>query len=703
MTKKTVASPVPDDASTATQWWRRSQGRGGWFSHMPTRRDLPGRWGSTVLSLILLSLTTVSLWSSVTTRSAALMADQSRVVSADYAEARFQVGQEESLERKYRVEPLPEVRALHAAAALALDNAMRQLAIDGEAQERAQSTEIIRRNAAYVRSVRSLFDATDLQNTVLALQIDHTLVDPVSSALQADVYGLAQQHNWAAARYGLQLRHTETVALAATIGVFGVGMLLVALVLRARRRYDRQSAVHAAASERQARHDTLTGLPNRLAFGEQLQTALIAALPSGGSVGVVLLDLDRFKEVNDTLGHHYGDKLLELVGPRLREVLRQDDLVARLGGDEFVIMLAGDRTGAGKPEVDHGPGPERAYVQITERALEALTHPFIVEGLSLVIEASAGLAIFPQDGTSTEVLLQRADIAMYVAKTTHTRVTRYDGRLDEHNPRKLALMAELRRAVSEDELVMYYQPTVDLLSGDVLGVEALVRWRHPVEGVLAPDQFIPLAESSGFIHELTSHVLNLSLDQARAWIDSGSPMSMSVNLSARCLLDSTLPETVRIALERTGVPAGLLMLEITESAIMSDPVRAGEVIRRLHGLGVLLSIDDFGTGYTSMSYLRDLPVDELKIDRSFVMRMLRDTKDAVIVHTSIDLAHRLGMRVIAEGVEDESTWHALQALDCDAAQGYLFSRALPSDQLLGWLTRWRIEHSIPQTPLTPLR
>ena len=651
--------------------------------------------------MILLVLTVVSLWSAVTTRSAALMADRSRLASADYAEAWFQVGQEESLERKYRVEPGPEVRALHAAAARALDSTMRQLAVDREAPELAQSEEIIKRNAAYVRSVGSLFDATDLHNTALALRIDHTVVDPVSSALPADVYGLAEQHNWAAARYGLQLRRSETIALAATVGVFGVGMLLVALVLRARRRYDRQFAVNAAASERQARHDALTGLPNRLAFGEQLQTALIAALPAGRSVGVVLLDLDRFKEVNDTLGHHYGDKLLELIGPRLREVLRPDDLVARLGGDEFVIMLAGDRTPEGK--ADQGRGPEHAYLQVTERALEALTHPFIVEGLSLVVEASAGLAMFPQDGTSPELLLQRADIAMYVAKTTHARVTRYDGRLDEHNPRKLALMAELRRAVGEDELVMHYQPTVDLLTADVLGVEALVCWQHPVEGVRAPDQFIPLAESSGFIHELTRHVLNLSLDQAKMWIDSGAPLSMSVNLSARCLLDSTLPETVRIALERTGVPAGLLMLEITESAIMSDPVRAGEVIHSLHGLGVMLSIDDFGTGYTSMSYLRDLPVDELKIDRSFVMRMLRDTKDAVIVHTSIDLAHRLGMRAIAEGVEDEITWQALQALDCDAAQGYLFSRALPGDRLSAWLTLWRTEHSIPQAPITPRR
>jgi diguanylate cyclase (GGDEF)-like protein len=692
--KRIVNGPVCEGEDTSTPWPKGLQGRGRWRPGAASRRDLLGRWGSPVLALVLLSLTAVSLWSAVTTSSAAMMADRSRVVSADYSEARFQVAQEESLERKYRLEPGPKVRALHTAAVLALDAVMGQLAALVDPPERATIAEITKDNAVYVKSVALLFDATDAHNTSLALQIDHTVVDPVSSDIQAEVYGLAQRQNLAAARYGLQLRHTETVALAATIGAFGVGMLLVALVLRARRRYDKQVAVHAADSERQARHDALTGLPNRLAFGEQLQTALIAALAAGRSVGVVLLDLDRFKEINDTLGHHYGDRLLELIGPRLREVLRPDDVVARLGGDEFVIMLTGDLENEGQP--DPGRGPEHAYLQITERALEALTHPFIIEGLSLVVEASAGLAMFPRDGMNPELLLQRADIAMYVAKTTHTQVTCYDGRLDEHNPRKLALLAELRCAVSEDELVMHYQPVVDLLSGDVLGVEALVRWQHPVEGLLAPDQFIPLAESSGFIHELTNHVLNLSLEQARTWSDSGSPLSVSVNLSARCLLDSTLPETVRIALERTGVPAGLLVLEITESAIMADPVRAGEVIGRLHSLGVLLSIDDFGTGYTSMSYLRDLPVDELKIDRSFVTHMLASTKDAVIVQTSIDLARRLGMRAIAEGVEDESTWHALQSLDCDAAQGYWFSRALPSEQLLAWITAWRTEHAIPQ-------
>ncbi len=694
MSRTDRLSPRSEDDNGSSRWPKGLSGRGPSLSRTASHRDLLGRWASTVLALVLLALTAVSLWSAVTTRSAATMADRSRVLAADYAEARFQVGQEESLERKYRLEASPEVRALHAAAARALDDAMRQLAIHGNAPERAQSAAIIKRNAAYVTSARLLFDATDAHSTALALRIDHTKVDPVSSELQADVYGLARRHDWAAARFGRLLRHTETVALAATLGVFGVGMCLVAMVLRARRRYDKQVAVHTATSEHQAGHDALTGLPNRLAFGERLQTALDAAAPAGDSVGVVLLDLDRFKEINDTLGHRYGDMLLQLIGPRLLEVLRPDDLVARLGGDEFVIMLAGDR--ADKAHPDTPRGTEHVYQQITERALEVLTHPFIIEGLSLVVEASAGLAVYPQDGTSPELLVQRSDIAMYVAKSTQTRVTRYDRRLDEHNPRKLALLAELRGAVSQNELVMHYQPAVDLLSGDVFGVEALVRWQHPVEGLLAPGEFIPLAESSGFIHELTRHVLNLSLDQAKVWIDSGSPLSISVNLSARCLLDSTLPETVRIALERTAVPPRLLMLEITESAIMADPVRAGEVIRRLHGLGVDLSIDDFGTGYTSISYLRDLPVDELKIDRSFVTGMLRDTKDAVIVQTSIDLAHRLGLRVIAEGVEDPHTWHALQTLDCDAAQGFWFSRALPSDELLPWLSTWRSEHAIPQ-------
>lgn len=664
---------------------------------VPARRRSAGvAVTSSALAMIVLVLTAVAIVSALVTRSSATAADRSRVLVVDYADARFAVSQEESLERKYRVEPGPEVRALHLDAVHALDAAMRQVSLHGNAAEDVQAREIIKRNAAYVVSVHALFDATDARDTALALKIDHEQVDPVSSDLQADVYGRASSHNQAAAAAGKQLRRVESVALAATVGSFAFGLILCWVVWRMRRRYEQDALVQTVANAHQARHDSLTGLPNRLAFAEQLQTALGKALPAGCSVGVALLDLDRFKEINDTLGHRYGDLLLQQIGPRLREVLRPGDTIARLGGDEFVLLLTDDET-AGGSAAAHG-GPQDRFAEVTRRAMEALTRPFLVDGLSLAVEASAGVAVFPQDGTNVELLLQRADIAMYVAKSTHTVCESYDHRLDDHNPRKLALLSELRRAVTDDELVMHYQPSVDLLGSTVLGVEALVRWQHPVEGLLAPNEFIPLAEGSGFIHELTTHVLNLSLDQAARWAAAGTPLVVSVNISARCLLDSTLPETVRQALNRTGVPADLLMLEITESAFMADPVRAGEVIRRLHDLGVHLSIDDFGTGYTSMSYLRDLPVDELKIDRSFVMRMLRDTKDAVIVRTSIDLAQRLGLRAIAEGVEDDATWRALQALDCDAARGYLFSRPVPAAELDTWLQHWRNQPTLRTLP-----
>jgi len=631
---------------------------------------------SVCLAVILLVLTGVAVASALVTRSSAVAADRSRVLVVDYAEARFAVSQEESLERKYRAEPGPSVRSLHLVAVHRLDTAMRQVALHAGGAERRVARDITGRNAAYVASVHALFDATDAHDAALALKIDHEQVDPVSTSLQDEVYGRALMHDKAAATAGSHLRRVETIALTATIGSFAFGLTLCLLVWRLRGRYERDATAQAVANAHEARHDSLTGLPNRLAFAEQIQ----AALGAGRSVGMVLLDLDRFKEVNDTLGHHHGDLLLQQIGPRMREVLRPEDIIARLGGDEFGLLLTDDTPigadapmGADAPNVAANASPRGQYAEVTRRAMEALTRPFLVDGLSLTVEGSAGIAVFPQDGTDVKQLVQRADIAMYVANKNHTVFASYDPRVDEHNLRKLTLLSELRRAVADNELVMHYQPAVDLLGGAVLGVEALVRWQHPVEGLLPPNAFIPLAEGSGFIHELTTDVLNLSLDQAARWAVAGTPLVVSVNISARCLLDSTLPDTVRRALSRTGVPADLLLLEITESAIMADPVRAGEVIHRLHDLGVHLSIDDFGTGYTSMSYLRDLPVDELKIDQSFVKRMLHDTKDAVIVRTSIDLAQRLGLRAVAEGVEDDATWRALQVLDCDAAQGYLFS------------------------------
>ncbi len=638
-----------------------------------------GRAASAVLAGVLLSLTVVALWSALETRRAATEADRSHRLAAAYQEARFSVAQEASYEREYRLAPSHDVLRQHTEAGYAVHRAMVAVMGIGGHGEAADAQDIISRNDFYQGSIQRLFSATDDMDFALARQIDEGEVGPLAAALQTTVFGLSRLHDQEAAVAGQALRRAENVALSAIVGGFAVGLILVSFVLHARREYDRQLLRQSHESERQARQDPLTGLPNRLAFAETLDVRL-AELGSDETLGVVLLDLDRFKEINDTLGHQYGDRLLALIGPRMREVLRGGDIIARLGGDEFVLLLHDTAT-------ESAAGQE-SYEQVAERVLGALMRPFTVDGLTLVIEASAGLAVHPADGSTPDVLLQRADIAMYVAKAKHQRVIRYEQHLDEHSPRKLGLLAALRRSVVDDELLVYYQPILDLNAGGVVGVEALVRWQHPTEGLLAPDEFIPLAEGSGFIHALTDGVLRLALAQSRAWQDEGLDLTISVNLSTRCLLDSSLPESVKAALDASGVLPGRLMLEITESAIVADPIRAFEVIARLHALGVQLSIDDFGTGYTSMRYLRDLPVRELKIDRSFVSGMMTDPQDYALVQTSIDLGRRLGLRTVAEGVEDEQTWRELTGLGCDAAQGYLFLRPLPAREVGAWIAAW---------------
>jgi diguanylate cyclase (GGDEF)-like protein len=468
------------------------------------------------------------------------------------------------------------------------------------------------------------------------------------------------------------------------IGILALGLvvfwvMLFRLVVGASRKLTRQSRLNAHL----ATHDGLTGLPNRFHFAELLADQLGAAQTHGGSVGVMLLDLDRFKEINDTLGHHYGDLLLQQIGPRIRSVLRDDEVLARLGGDEFALLIPSDLRGGAVLD---------GYRNLARRLLAALHEPFVIDEIALAVEASAGLAVSPGHGTTGQVLLQRADIAMYVAKANHEDLTVYDRALDDHNPRRLRLLSQLRNAVDHGELVLHYQPLVDIASNQVRGAEALVRWQHPDEGLLPPSEFLPLAEGSGFIHELTRHVLQTACTQAKAWQQAGRPIVVSVNISARCLLDSALPDDIGAALHDVGLPARLLKLEITESAIMTDPVRAKLIINRLHEMGLALSIDDFGTGYTSLSYLRDLPIRELKIDRSFVMRMLHEHNDAVIVQTGTELAHRLGLTSVAEGIEDAGTLTALTALGCTTAQGYHLARPMPVDRFNTWLDQWNHDH-----------
>ncbi len=418
----------------------------------------------------------------------------------------------------------------------------------------------------------------------------------------------------------------------------------------------------------QATHDALTGLPNRLLITEQLRQALDGAQ---GCTGVLLIDLDRFKEVNDTLGHHHGDLLLAAIGPRLSRVLRPGDLLGRLSGDEFAVLL---------PHV----ADQQAATAVATRVLEALHEPFDLDGVAVDVEASIGLALAPADGTGPEQLMRHADVAMYEAKELSAGVVAYRHDRDNRAPSRLALLGDLRRALDGDELVVHYQPQIDMVSRRLCGLEALVRWQHPQRGLLAPDQFLPVAETTGLINRLTLRVLDLVLAQTRRWHDEQHAVPVAVNLSARCLHDQRLPDIVRAALTRHGVPAHLLRLEITESAIMGEPARALDILRRLSASGVRLSLDDFGTGYSSMSYLRELPVDELKVDRSFVTDMTGDAKDHLLVRSAVELGHNLGLSVVAEGVEDEPTLHALTDLGCDIAQGYLLARPMSAAALETW-------------------
>ena len=415
-------------------------------------------------------------------------------------------------------------------------------------------------------------------------------------------------------------------------------------------------------------HDPLTGLPNRRQFLQSLEEAL----DEDTIVGVLLLDLDRFKDVNDALGHTIGDELLKMVGQRLRANLPEGLLLSRLGGDEFAVLVQSDAT----------PQTVADTVQTVREALSDVVH---VRDVGLHLEASIGSAVSPQDGQGAEGLLQRADVAMYRAKEQRSGYEPYTPALDLSSSERLALYTELRRAVFEGLLQVAFQPCVQPLSGQVLSAEALARWHHPTLGNIGPDEFIPLAENSGLIKPLTQLVLRRSLSELSILRSQGLLFKVAVNLSPRVLLDVDLPAQVESMLLEAGVPPDALTLEVTESAIMLDPAKALHVLEGLKAIGVMLSIDDFGTGYSSLAYLKHLPVDEVKIDQSFLRNLSNDADDAVIVRSTIEMAHQLGLSVVAEGVEDAHALELLGRWGCDAAQGYYMSRPLTSERLGTWL------------------
>ena len=423
-------------------------------------------------------------------------------------------------------------------------------------------------------------------------------------------------------------------------------------------------------AEQQSLHDALTGLPNRKYLLRRLDEAVSS--PHREPFALCLLDLDRFKEVNDTLGHHVGDQLLVLVSQRLSAVLRPDDLVARLGGDEFALLLPGVTNSKAAAEVAH-------------RVRHSMEEPFNLEGVLLELEASFGITVWPEHGDAVEQLMRRADVAMYVAKESHGDVEVYDPSRDHNTTDRLGLLAALRRAIDAHELELHYQPKVSVGARDVVGVEALVRWNHPERGYIPPDEFIPLAETSGLMHRLTEFVIDTALGQVADWRRMGLPVSVAVNVSARDLHGAELLRTVSEGLARHRVPASFLCLELTERTLMTEHTRVMDTLEALEALDVTLSLDDFGTGYSSMFMLQRLPVSEIKVDRSFVSRLADGGDDASIVRSIIELAHGLGLDAVAEGVETEQVWQQLVELGCDNAQGWLISRPMSGDLATAWL------------------
>ncbi len=454
------------------------------------------------------------------------------------------------------------------------------------------------------------------------------------------------------------------------------------LAEEARDRAEQELRHQAELNRHQALHDALTGLPNRSLFTDRIEQAVRAAQREGSHVAVLMMDLDRFKEINDTLGHHSGDLLLKELAKRVQAALRASDSVARLGGDEFGVLLPryANRT---------------ALLKVVDRIRSSIEKPFVLDELPLSVEGSVGIALYPDHGEDVDLLLRRADVAMYVAKQWNSGYAFYDAEEHDFDPARLTLVGELRRALNDHELVLYYQPKAELRTGQVLSVEALIRWLHPERGLVPPDEFIPIAQQTGLIKPLTLYVLDEALRQGREWARRGWELSVAVNVSMRNLIDLEFPDDVSRLLAKWDADPSQLELEITESTIVADPFRSKLVLDRLSALGVRLSIDDFGTGYTSLAYLKQLPVDGIKIDRGFVMNMVEDEDDDAIVRSTIDLGRNLGLEVVAEGVENDEIMSRLKALGCDFAQGYHLSRPIPADQLSAWF------ETLPAAGITP--
>ena len=632
---------------------------------------IPIRVATVGLVLVLLVLSAFSVTVSITNDRGTERAQSAAADSDLYERASEALRVQEEAAEEVVGDDTDETRAEYADADAAMHVALHELNTGTFSRARAlEVAEMLESHEQYGAAVEKMFTAAagdpDVAEVYEDAYVDQHF-DPLAASLDSHV-----KSRYADAREALSsIARTQQLLRMATPALFGIGLALLAAFVTLLARSRREVGVQADRNRHQAMHDALTGLPNRVLLHRRGQLCLEESRSQGTAAALILLDLDRFKEINDTLGHHYGDLVLQAVAARLQQAVRGTDLVARLGGDEFAILL---------PHVKDAA----CALAVAANVQDALRTSVDAGGVLLDVEISMGIALSGVHGDDIASLLQHADIAMYRAKERDLGVCVYDDELNEHSREQLGLLGELRRAIDSDELVLHFQPKVALPSGDLYGAEALLRWEHPTRGLIPPGLFIPAAERTALIRPLTAWVLNAALAEIKRWQDDGRALKLAVNVSARNLLDASFGDDVTELLTRWELPPSCLLLEVTESAIMIDPGRAEALLRRFSGMGIELAIDDFGAGYTSLAHLRTLPVQELKIDQSLVRQMSISAADTLIVGAIIDLAHSLGLRTVAEGVEDEDTLQRLGVLGCDIAQGYHLARPMPANALSLW-------------------
>jgi diguanylate cyclase (GGDEF)-like protein len=629
------------------------------------------RRASIGLGLILLMLAGIAIVGSRSLRASNVTAGRTVALADLFQDARYYASVEDAELSAYRLGRQPETLVAYEQATDSLDGTLQAIAGRDLGGDTGQINGLAAEHGRYEVRADQVIALLASGQEVRAAALQAAQVDPVVDQMRTNLGVLEEAHHRQSVA---ELNSVDRVAAWLALGT--PTALVIALILLGT--LAMLNRTHRRVLRNQTMHDALTGLPNRLLFADRSAIALALAARSGAEPVVMVVDLDRFKEVNDTLGHQYGDLLLVQVAARLAQGLRPGDTVARLGSDEFAILLV--------------EGGAQAGLEVAQRILKRLEPPFDLDGFTASIEASIGIAVSSLDLTAAEpvdaaeLVLRHADMAMFEAKAKRCGFVQFTAESDIRWPSRLGLLGELREALDHDQLVLHYQPKVAADTGDLVGIEALVRWNHPTRGVLPPGEFIGLAENTTLIQRLTTVVIDKALAFSCDQLRNGHRLPVAVNVSARSLLDLGFPGAVLAQLTAAGLPAELLCLEITESTIMADPAKALSILRALDAMGVQLSVDDFGTGYSSMSYLKLLPVHELKIDRSFVAHMTTDHHDEVLVESAIALGHNLGLSVVAEGVEDEPTFDALKALGVDVIQGYYLGRPMPGEKLCQWMT-----------------